>query len=192
MAGDIYTASGTKFYISSTAVASTTDTLLEYEALTWTEVAEVEDLGNVGDVSNEVTAAALGDGRIRKAKGARNGGTMNLVCLYTAPIDPGQQAMMDAEETNDNYAFKIELPDAPPPSGTPTIKYFRGLVGSQELRVGTNDNVMRWAFNIWVNSPQTVDPAAAGVLMARGAEGGETQRGERQEQKEPAAVAAAR
>ena len=27
MAGDIYTASGTKFYISTTAVASTTDTL---------------------------------------------------------------------------------------------------------------------------------------------------------------------
>jgi len=171
MAGDIYTASGTKFYISTTAVVSTTDTLSEYEALTWTEVAEVEDLGNVGDVSNEVTAAALGDGRIRKAKGARNGGTMNVICLYTAPIDAGQQAMMDAEETNDNYAFKMELPDAPPPSGTPTFKYFRGLVMSQELRVGTNDNVMRWAFNIGVNSPQTVDPAAAGVLMARGEPG---------------------
>ena len=189
MAGDIYTASGTKLYISTTAVVSTTDTLTEYEALTWTEVAEVEDLGNVGDVSNEVTAAALGDGRIRKAKGARNGGTMNVVCLYTAPIDPGQQAMMDAEETNDNYAFKIELPDAPPPSGTPTFKYFRGMVGSQELRVGTNDNVMRWAFNVWVNSPQTVDPAAAGVLMARG-EPGSTTATTQETKKEPARATA--
>lgn len=184
MAGDIYTASGTKFYISSTAVASTTDTLSEYEALTWTEVAEVEDLGNVGDVSNEVTAAALGDGRIRKAKGARNGGTMNIVCLHTSPLDAGQQAMMDAEETNDNYAFKIEMDDAPPPSGTGTVKYFRGLVMSQELRVGTNDNVMRWAFNVGVNSPQTVDPAATGVLMARGEPGGA------EAKKEPAAATA--
>jgi len=66
MAGDIYTASGTKLYISTTAVVSTTDTLTEYEALTWTEVAEVEDLGNVGDVSSEVmnwfTVASSGRG----------------------------------------------------------------------------------------------------------------------------------
>ena len=118
MAGDIQTTSGTKFYISTAAAASTVDTLAEYEALTWTEVGEIEDLGNVGDVSTEVTGAAIGDGRIRKAKGARNAGTMNVICFDTVPLDAGQLAVIDAEATNDNYAFKIELPDAPPPPGT--------------------------------------------------------------------------
>ena len=184
MAGDIQTTSGTKFYISSAAVASTVDDVAGYEALTWTEVGEVEDLGNVGDVSAEVTGAAIGDSRIRKAKGARNGGTMNVICFDSVPADTGQMAVIAAEGTNDNYAFKIELPDAPPGVGsTPTIQYFRGLVMSNELRLGTNDNIRRRAFNIGVNSEQTIDPAVAGTLMARGTEGGA-------QNKEPVAAAA--
>jgi hypothetical protein len=44
---------------------------------------------------------------------------------------------------------------------------------------------MRWAFNIWVNSPQTVDPAAAGALTARGEPGGAPRA---EAKKEPAAA----
>jgi hypothetical protein len=162
MAGDIQTTSGTKFYISTTAAASTVDDVAGYEALSWTEIMEVEDLGNIGDVSSEVTGAAISDSRVRKAKGARNAGTMNVIAFDTVPLDAGQVAVIAAEATNDNYAFKIELPDAPPPSGTPTIQYFRGLVMSNELRLGTNDNIRRRSFNIGVNSAVTIDPAAAG------------------------------
>ena len=111
MAGDIETTSGTKFYISTVAAASTVDTLAEYEALSWQEVSEVEDLGNVGDVSSEVTGAAISDSRIRKAKGARNAGTMNVICFDTVPLDAGQTAVIAAEASNSNYAFKIELPE---------------------------------------------------------------------------------
>jgi hypothetical protein len=163
MAGDIQTTSGTKFYISTTAAASTVDDVAGYEALSWTEIMEVEDLGNIGDVSSEVTGAAIGDSRVRKAKGARNAGTMNVVCFDTVPLDAGQTAVITAEESNDNYAFKIELPDAAPAVGsTPTIQYFRGLVMSNELRLGTNDNIRRRSFNIGVNSAVTIDPAVAG------------------------------
>jgi len=157
MAGDIETTSGTKFYISTTAAASTVDTLPEYEALTWTEVMEVEDLGNVGDVSSEVTGAAIGDSRVRKAKGARNAGTMNVICFDTVPLDAGQTAVIAAEASNSNYAFKIELPE--PVVGTAATIYFRGLVMSNELRLGTNDNIRRRAFNIGVNSALTEEPA---------------------------------
>jgi hypothetical protein len=157
MAGDIQTTSGTKFYISSTAAASTVDSLIEYEALTWTEVAEVEDLGNIGDVSSEVTGAAIGDSRVRKAKGARNAGTMNVICFDTVPLDAGQEAVIAAEASNSNYAFKIELPE--PAVGTAGTIYFRGLVMSNEYRLGTNDNIRRRAFNIGVNSALTEEPA---------------------------------
>jgi hypothetical protein len=157
MAGDIETTSGTKFYISNTAAASTVDTLAEYEALTWIEISEVEDLGNVGDVSTEVTGAAIGDSRIRKAKGARNAGTMNVICFDTVPLDVGQVAVIAAEASYSNYAFKIEFP--PPVVGSAAIIYFRGLVMSNELRLGTNDNIRRRAFNIGVNSALTEEPA---------------------------------
>jgi hypothetical protein len=157
MAGDIETTSGTKFYISTNAASTATDTILEYEALTWIEVKEIEDLGNVGDVSTEVTGAAIGDSRIRKAKGARNAGTMNIVAFDTVPLDAGQIAVIAAEATNSNYAFKIQNPT--PAVGTAAIKYFRGLVMSNEVRYGTNDNIRRRAFNIGVNSPLTEDPA---------------------------------
>jgi hypothetical protein len=157
MAGDIQTTSGSKFFISAAAAASTVDTVAEYEALTFTEVGEVEDLGNVGDVSTEVTGAAIGDSRIRKAKGARNAGTMNVICFDSVPSDTGQTALINAEKTVDNYAFKVEFPA--PAYGTPEIWYFRGLVMSNELRLGTNDNIRRKAFNIGVNSAITIDPA---------------------------------
>ena len=61
------------------------------------------------------------------------------------PLDAGQRQLIAAEATNDNYAFKIELPDGPPTPGTNTFQYFRGLVMSKELRLGTNDNIMRRA-----------------------------------------------
>jgi hypothetical protein len=157
MAGDIETTSGTKFFISTTAAASTVDTLAEYEALTWQEILEVEDLGNVGDVSSEVTGAAISDSRIRKAKGARNAGTMNVICFDTVPLDAGQEAVIAAEASNSNYAFKIELPE--PAVGTAGTIYFRGLVMSNEYRLGTNDNIRRRAFNIGVNSALTEEPA---------------------------------
>jgi hypothetical protein len=159
--GDIQTTSGSKFWISTDAALPATDTLAEYEALTWVEIGMIEDLGEVGDVSTEVSGAAIGDGRVRKAKGARNAGTMAVIAFHD-PFDVGQLKLIEAEGTNDNYAFKIELADGPPTPGTNTFQYFRGLVMSKGLRLGTNDNIMRRVFNIGVNTAITEDIATVG------------------------------
>ena len=152
-------------------------------------MAEVEDLGNVGDVATEVTAAAIGDGRIRKAKGARNGGTMNVICLHTAPLDAGQQAMMDAEETNDNYAFKIELPDAPPPSGTPHDQIFP-RAGDVEGTAGRHQR-QRHALGVQHRRELTADGRSGRGRRAHGARcRGRRTSAVTSEQKEPAAAAA--
>ena len=45
--GDIQTTSGSKFWISTDAALPATDTLAEYEALTWVEIGMIEDLGEV-------------------------------------------------------------------------------------------------------------------------------------------------
>lgn len=156
--GDIITASGTRVYIGA-AVTSAIDSIAEFEAISgWVEIGLIESLGEYGDQSNEVTFAAIGDSRVRRAKGARDAGMMAIVCAHD-PTDLGQAAVEAAEATNNNYAFKIILPDGPA-GYSDTIQYFRGLVMSKRLNVGTNDNVVRVNYNVGVNSEIFEDPAS--------------------------------
>ena len=157
----IVTATGAKLSIG-TSVLETVDTTVEFAALTYTEIGLIENLGEVGDESSSVTFAALGDGRIRKAKGARDAGTMAVTVAHD-PADTGQIAMEAAEGTNLNFAFKLELPDKPNATGTNSIMYFRGLVMSKRRNVGTNDNVIRRTYNLGVNSQIYETVATAGV-----------------------------
>jgi hypothetical protein len=158
MPGDIVTASGSRFYIGP-AVTSIYDTLVEFQAITaWTEIGLIEDLGEDGDEASSVTGAAVGDARIRKAKGARDAGTKTVVCFHD-PTDVGQIATRAAQRTSDNYAFREVLNDGPP-GYSDTIRYFRGLVMGERQRKGTNDNIIRVTFNIGINSEIIEDQAS--------------------------------
>jgi hypothetical protein len=157
--GDIVTASGTRVYISGTALASTIDTVLEFAAVsTWTEIGLVESVGEFGDESSAITFEALGDGRVRKAKGAADAGTMAIVVAHD-PTDLGQAAIELAQQNNDNYGFKVVLPDSPV-GYSDTILYFRGLVMGRRKNVGNNANVIRNTYNVGINSPIYADPAS--------------------------------
>jgi hypothetical protein len=158
---DVFTATGTKIYIGP-SVLNTTDTPTEFAALTWTEITLVESIGEYGDSSSSVTAAVLGDGRMRKAKGSRDAGNMDLV-VFPAPDDAGQQALIAAEATYSNFAFKIVLPNRLNATGTDQIDYFRALVMSKRLNVGGNDNIVRQTFSMGVNSAIATTPATAGA-----------------------------
>ena len=156
--GDIITASGTRFYIG-VASTSTIDTVEEFEATSgWTELGLIESLGEYGDQANEVTFAAIGDARVRRSKGARDAGMIAVTCAHD-PLDTGQAAMEVAEATNNNYQFKVVLPDGPA-GYSDTIQYFRGLVMSKRLNVGTNDNVVRVVYNVGINSEIFENPAS--------------------------------
>jgi Phage tail tube protein, TTP len=148
----IITASGTKVYIGVAVTDLEADTLAEFVAMSnWTEIGLIESVGEFGDQANDVTFAALGDSRMRHAKGARDAGTMAIVCAHD-PLDAGQAAVELAEQTKSNFAFRVVLPDAPTPTFAPTTIYFRGLVQSRRKNIGTNDNVMRNNYNVGVNS----------------------------------------
>jgi hypothetical protein len=145
------TASGTQIYIGP-SVGSTTDTLAEFQALSpWTAVGEVSSLGEYGDQSNDVTFQSLEDARVRHTKGARDAGTMVLTVARDG-TDPGQAALIDAEATNLEYAFKIVYDDKVTVSGTGTTEYFRAKVMSKRANVGSGDNVITLTFNCGINS----------------------------------------
>ncbi|WP_210482751.1 phage tail tube protein [Microvirga antarctica] len=155
----ITTATGTKIYIGP-AVTDTTDTIPEFAALTpWVEITLVETYGEFGDESSAVTFAAVGDGRVRKAKGARDAGTLALTVGHD-PLDVGQAAIDAAESTSNTYAFKVVLSDSPSDLYTDTVIYFRGLVMSKRKNVGGNDNVLRNTYNIGIDSPLHTIPSA--------------------------------
>lgn len=148
---DIFSAAGAKLYIGP-AVTSDTDTQGEYEALSFTEVALVEDLGEFGDSSNPITFTALNDARVQKKKGSKDAGTISAT-LGRDSSDAGQAAIVAAEASPNDYAFKIELNDAS--EGSPssnTVFYFRGQVMSYTTNIGSVDNIIRSTVNIGINS----------------------------------------
>lgn len=149
----IYTASGTKVFIGPSAAAEPANAAA-YAALSWVEIGALESVGEFGDESGAITGAIIGDGRTRKGKGARDAGTLAITCFHN-PEDTGQQAMVAAEATNNNYTFKIVIPNRLTTGGTDEIDYFMGLVMSKRLNIGGNDNLVRRTFNTAVNSKLT-------------------------------------
>lgn len=157
---DIFTATGAKVFIGP-SVQNTVDTTGEFAALTWTEIGMVRSIGDYGDQSSVVSAAVIGDGRMRKAKGARDAGNFDLT-VFPASDDAGQTAIFAAEATYDNYAMKIVLPNRLNATGTDQIDYFRVLVTSRRTNVGENDAIVTQTFSCAINSPICTAPATAG------------------------------
>jgi hypothetical protein len=155
----VSTSTEARFFISSTTITASTDTITEYAALVWVEVGEVEDLGQFGDTSNEVTFTSLKDGRVRKFKGSKNAGTMALVC-GDDPADLGQKKMDVAEvDSRFEYGFKVVINNQVTSNGLDGVDYFRGLVMSNPKTVGASDNIVRINYSIAINSAiLSVDP----------------------------------
>lgn len=154
----LITASGTTIAIGP-AAADSVDTTSEFAALTpYVPIGFVESLGEFGDSSSVVNFAVIGDGRVRKSKGARDAGDIVLTVGHD-PLDAGQLALEAAEATKNNFAFKVVLPDRSVPGNTDTIIYFRGKVMSKRRNVGTNDNIVRRTFTIGIDSPLYETPA---------------------------------
>src|SRR5215213_1023398 len=136
----IYTASVSKVFIAPSQASIPADATA-YAGLTWTEIKGLQTIGEYGDESAAVTGAIIGDSRTRKAKGARDAGTLALTAAHW-PDDPGQVALVAAEAGNNNYPFKIVIPNRLTANGTDEINYTTGLVMSKRLNLGSNDTIV--------------------------------------------------
>lgn len=144
----ISTASGSQVFIGTTTAA---ENLSQFITDTYTEIGEVEDLGEFGDESEEVTFASLADARLQKLKGVRDAGSIPLVCAADDG-DAGQDALIVAEADTLDFNFKVILNDKMTLGGTPSEHYFRAKVMSKRLGVGSANNVVRKTFNLGINS----------------------------------------
>lgn len=154
----VETTAGTRFFIGPVADVDAINAMgdsaavAHFEAVAgWVEVEEVEDLGMIGDTSDEITFTALKNRRVRKTKGPRNGGTQNVV-VGRDPLDDGQGALIAAEKTDYNYYFKVVYDDARGDGYTESVDYYAGLVMSRQNNLGNVSNVTRRNFNVGINT----------------------------------------
>lgn len=155
----IHKTGGSRFWISPTEVdvdaidAMNEGALLSfYEGIDdWVEIEEKENLGTVGDTAESIAFTTIGRNRVRKLKGPRDAGTQELV-VGRDPLDDGQEAMIAAEGTDFNYAFKIELNDAKTSAHSKSVLYYAGLVMSRPTNMGPNAQVTTRTFSIGINT----------------------------------------
>jgi hypothetical protein len=156
----IHKTAGARFYIGPVVNVDTIEAMDEAAALAffeaiaaedWTEVEEIESFGDLGDNSDVTTFANVKDRRVRKMKTTRDAGTMAIVCGRD-PLDDGQVALIAAEKTDYNYAFKIVYNDARTEDYSPTTEYFGGMVMSRPTNIGGVQDVTKRTFNIGVNT----------------------------------------
>lgn len=149
----IFAAAKSKIYIGTTA-AKTDAT--GYASDTWTEIGQVEDIGEFGDKAEQIKWTALGDSRVRKLKGARDAGTVEVTCGFDA-TDAGQTALRTAADDDVGYNFKVALNNKLATNGS--VFYFNALVNGSPMKMGNVNDVVRQVFSLDVTSTVIpVDP----------------------------------
>ena len=160
----VQAAAGTKVYIGTTAIPPDIEdlddasALLIFQADSYIEIGEAEDLGEYGDQSQDVTFESLSDSRTRHLKGTRDAGVMPLV-VGDDPEDEGQLACIEAEASHLDFNFKVVLNNAVTLGGTGQVDYFYGKMMGKRKNVGSVNNVVRANFSIGINSRIVTDPA---------------------------------
>lgn len=142
---DLYAVAGSKIYIGGVLASKATDFVVgDYSSQTWVEVDGWETAGQVGDSAEIISTSLINQGRVNKQKGTNDAGEMenNFAIL---PTDPGQLAMVAAQKTKSNYAFKIVWSDG-------TTEYFIALVGNRERSGGGANDVQMRSFTLSLNS----------------------------------------
>ena len=147
----IFATNGARLYIGGALATKAADFVeADFVPQTWVEIGETEGLGSIGDTSTEVGFDGVSAKRTRRLKGTRNAGTMEIVCGIDY-ADAGQTAVLAAEKTIQDYAFKLVLNDAPV-GGTPSERYYVAKVGSAVEAFDSANSVMKLNISLWVNS----------------------------------------
>jgi hypothetical protein len=146
----VHTSSGCRLYIGPVA-ASSIDTEAEFEALSYTEISQIQDLGEFGDVAEGISFSVINDERQQHRKGSQDGGVLPLILSYDLG-DAGQAALKVASASRSNYAFKILFGGTPGVPPTEEAFYFRGRVLRFRTEVGGPDRVLSVNSEIAINS----------------------------------------
>ncbi len=127
----VRTSAGTTIKVSASAPA--TFNAAGYNALTFTTVGEVTDLGEFGREFTLVTHNPVGSRGTQKFKGSFNEGTINL-SLGLDTDDAGQVLMKAASLADTAYSFEVTTQNG-------DSYFFQAIVMSFKVNVGSVDSI---------------------------------------------------
>lgn len=125
------TSAGSTLAISAAAPATFNEA--GYEALTFTNIDEITDLGEFGREYALVTHNPLDTRATVKRKGSYNEGAMDLR-LALDTDDAGQILLSTASESDADYSFELTLQNG-------DVYYFQGQVMTFKIGVGSVDQI---------------------------------------------------
>ncbi len=137
-----FSSAGSTLAISAAAPAS--EDAAGYNALTWTNIGEITELGEVGATSNLITHNPVADKITRKLKGSRNFGSMNL-SMARDTGDAGQTLLRAAAAADGLYSFRLTLQNG-------AKLYFRALTMSAVTSVSGVDSITALTANLELSS----------------------------------------
>ncbi|CDZ27990.1 phage tail protein [Neorhizobium galegae] len=155
----ITTTAKTKVSIGTTASFATA---VAYAADDWTEITNIMDVGEAGSEAEIVTAKLVDQDYVKKAKGSRDNGTMELVVARDSG-DEGYQALVAAEQGSAGYNFKVELNDKPSAGASPknSVFYFNAIVASRRNSFNDADSIVQTTFSLAISGAIIEVPASA-------------------------------
>lgn len=148
----VHSSAGTSLKVSDSAPATFDAT--GYNALTFTTVGEVVDLGEFGREYNLITHNPIATRGTQKLKGSFNEGAVTLQ-LGLDTDDAGQILLKTAANSDNNYSFLVTTQNG-------DKYYFQAKVMSFKVGVGSVDSVT----SATVSLELTTNAAGVGVVEA--------------------------
>lgn len=134
--------------IAVSVAAPATETEAGYEALTYTNIGEVVNIGEIGPSATVVNHDAIDKGYTQKFKGQINYGSMPLQ-LGRDIDDAGQillKAGADGAAKYTVHTWRVTHP-------TGLVQYFRGMVFGYTTNIGGSNTVVGANATVELNSP---------------------------------------
>lgn len=114
------------------------------KALTYVEIGEVEDAGELGDEASTSDFTALANRRKRKIKGTFDAGSQSIT-LGEDPKDAGQAAVKAALRSDSNFAVQMDYGDG-------NSDFYLVQVLSFRKQIGTAESIRKAAVSFAINS----------------------------------------
>lgn len=152
--GQLHPVAGSKLYIGAAMDLPTADLAeTDFDSQTWTEIKGWTNMGPIGDTSASITSDWIGAKRTKKLKGTRDAGNMENT-FDVLSDDPGQLALIAAEQSSSNFAFRVVLDDAPATGSapTPSERLFVALVMSTSEQGGNANTPYAMQAALAINS----------------------------------------
>jgi len=152
---------GGSLWICTTAQNSDLNTAA-FEALTYVEITRIVTMPSIGITTNMVQQDYIDTEISQFQKGVKAGSASELV-VGKDTTDAGQDALIAASLTKNNYAFKRVYTDSPNTvTTTNSTTYFRALVGEAVDQGGAVEDFENYTFPIQINGqrPIVVKPEA--------------------------------